>query len=75
MKYKRDQPKRGVLFSGVGHLKPRGGGVLPQSTRTSRAIGIMRSMLRSFALMVVQRQTAASRPTKPSRSGQHFALA
>lgn len=58
----------------VGHLKP-GGGFFPQPRRTSRAMGKTRSMLRSLALIVVHRQTAASRSTKPSKTGQHFCLA
>jgi len=58
----------------AGHLKP-GGGVFPQLRRTSRAMGKMRSMLRSLALIVVHKQTAASRSTKPSTTGQHFSLA
>ncbi|WVY94364.1 hypothetical protein V8G54_033452 [Vigna mungo] len=38
-------------------------------------MGIMMLMLRILALMVVQRQTAASKSTSPARTGQHVCLA
>ncbi|CAA6661442.1 unnamed protein product [Spirodela intermedia] len=41
---------------------------------SSRAIGSMRLRLSSLARMVVQRQTAASSPTRPWISGQHFSF-
>jgi len=52
-----------------------GGGVLPQSARTSRVMGIIRLMLRSLALMTMQRHEAASKSTRPSSIGQHSSLA
>ncbi|KAB1205158.1 hypothetical protein CJ030_MR7G022014 [Morella rubra] len=56
------------------HLNPDGG-VLPQSTRTSRAMGIMILTFRSLALIVVQRHTAASKSASPCSTGQHVSLA
>ncbi|KAB1205160.1 hypothetical protein CJ030_MR7G022012 [Morella rubra] len=56
------------------HLNPDGG-VLPQSTRTSRAMGIMILIFRSLALIVVQRHTAASKSASPCSTGQHVSLA
>uniref|UniRef100_A0A6N2KCG4 Uncharacterized protein n=1 Tax=Salix viminalis TaxID=40686 RepID=A0A6N2KCG4_SALVM len=38
-------------------------------------MGIIRLMLRSLALMVVQRHIAASKSTRPSSTGQHSSLA
>ncbi|RYR63809.1 hypothetical protein Ahy_A04g021567 [Arachis hypogaea] len=38
-------------------------------------MGMMMLMLRSFALIVVQRHTAASRSRSPSSTGQHVCLA
>ncbi|CAH8261387.1 unnamed protein product [Arabidopsis lyrata] len=38
-------------------------------------MGRIRSMLRSLSLMVVHRQTAASRSSKPPKTGQHSSLA
>eukprot|EP00268_Persea_americana_P021354 TRINITY_DN212_c0_g1_i4.p1 TRINITY_DN212_c0_g1~~TRINITY_DN212_c0_g1_i4.p1 ORF type:complete len:133 (+),score=25.26 TRINITY_DN212_c0_g1_i4:513-911(+) len=43
--------------------------------RTSRAMGMMRLMLRTLALMVVHKQTAASKSTSPWSTGQHVSLA
>jgi len=48
---------------------------LPQWLRRRvRSTGTLRLMPRMLALMAVQRQTAASRSTRPSSSGQHWSF-
>ena len=55
-------------------MKP-GGTVFWQAlTRTLRAIGMLRLMPSTLALMAVQRHSAASRSASPSSSGQHFSV-
>lgn len=56
------------------HLNPSGV-PLPQKLSTRlRLIGILRLIPRMFALIAVQRQTAASKSTSPSSSGQQGSL-
>lgn len=48
---------------------------MPHEIRSSSAIGSVTLMLSSLALMVVQRQSAASTPASPSSSGQQVLVA
>lgn len=58
-----------------GHWKLAGTFLWHSLTSTSMAMGSTSLMSSTLALMVVQRQSAASRSATPDSSGQHFSLA